>query len=63
MNKEILQEILRQLTTILSKDEFIKIMPEYDKNKTAKENTRLLDKAVNEHSKKYKAIEDLISKL
>jgi hypothetical protein len=63
MNKEILQEILSQLTTILSKDEFIRIIPDYDYSKTSEQNRKIRNKAVNEHSKKYKAIEDLINKL
>lgn len=63
MNKEILQEILRQLTTVLSKDEFIRHAPSYDYTKNDEQNRRILNKFSSDHAKKYKAIEDLINKL
>lgn len=63
MDKEILQKILRELTNILSKNEFIESMPSYDDNKTPEQNMRRLKTASNAHSRKYKVIEDLINKL
>ena len=63
MNKEILQQLLRKITEILSHNEFCESMPKYDHSKTYKQNQRRLKTTGNAVIRKYKAIEDLINKL
>jgi hypothetical protein len=63
MNKEILQQLLQELTTILCEIEYVKLMPKYDHSKSYKQNQRRLKTTGNSVIRKYKAIEDLINKL
>jgi hypothetical protein len=64
MNKEILKQVLLEITKILSKQEYLKEASRtIDRNKTKKQFLHSLETRTNEVCKKYDKLQDLIKQI